>query len=125
MKIMVTGSREWTRQDVILRQLRAWYEKGSELVVGDAKNGADQMAIDIWWRYTGSPPNIFKADWDAFPGVAGLYRSDRMVQRMLAYATRGEECVVLGFMLRPGTPGTLHALREARKAGLFVVEHLL
>lgn len=127
MIILGSGSRAWRDESVILRTLRAWYEPDAELVVGDCPDGADPILRTLWAKYAGSPPNVHRAHWSSFDGAAGGERNQRMVDRVLAAATRKEDYIALFFVAldagRKGSPGTMDCLARAERAGLSTVVH--
>jgi YspA, cpYpsA-related SLOG family len=81
-RLLVTGSRDWTDEDLILAELtraRAELGDGATLVHGDAR-GADRMAAAIWagpWRLHVEP---HPANWGRDGNIAGYLRNRLMVR---------------------------------------------
>lgn len=83
MRILITGSRLWSREDVIAGALRdAWIEGGRPtdaiLVSGACPTGADKIAERIW-RRQGLPIEHHPADWKKYGRAAGPRRNQHMV----------------------------------------------
>lgn len=82
-----------------------------DLVIEGAARGADQLAHE--WAYgSGVPNDRYPADWDAFGNFAGPKRNKAMLDE-------GNPDLVIAF---PGGAGTRNMIRQARKAGVEVVE---
>lgn len=112
MRILVTGSRDWTNDYAVQYQLvGAWQARGEPsevvLVSGACPTGADRMAEDValarGWRVERHP-----ADWDKHGKRAGFLRNQEMVDL-------GAE-VCLAFILNhsKGATMTLNMAREAK-----------
>lgn len=86
MRILITGSRDWTDSDVILDAIRdaiADYAWGSLLdetmiVSGQCPTGADHMAEEIA-RKNGIRLELHPADWNQYGKAAGFRRNAEMV----------------------------------------------
>lgn len=115
MKIMVSGSRTWTDETMMLDAFVThvpWNLRGSvTLFHGDAA-GADRMADRLWRTYRIGPVVPIPANW-ALGRRAGPIRNGLLVAQMPDKA--------LFFNL--GTPGTTDALRQAREAGIVTFEY--
>jgi hypothetical protein len=106
MRVMVTGSRDWTDIQTVHDALAA---KSPTLVInGRCPTGADQYAHE-WCEMTGVPEDPHPADWNQFGKRAGYLRNAEMV------ALRPD--VVLAFP-RPGSRGTNMTIDLAREAGI-------
>lgn len=125
LRILVTGSRNWTDRDAIARALfdalaayaREAIREMPVLVHGGAR-GADTIADQVWrermlWAEL-ADPEIHRADWERYGRRAGMVRNAEMVN---AGAT-----VCLAFPLGD-SPGTRGCIRLAEKAGIPVVVH--
>ena len=95
MRILVTGSRDWTDRDAIYRALNAACvefdlnhepdEYGNTMpdpskvtIVEGGARGADAIARD--WCYSADfMPETHKADWDLYKRRAGIIRNAEMV----------------------------------------------
>lgn len=129
MRILVTGSRDWTDRAAIAEALRPWIEQAEldgqdalavgrslppapVLVHGGCPTGADALADGLFASW-GLPREVHPADWSTHGKPAGPIRNAEMVA---LGAT-----VVLAFPLG-ASRGTRNCMRLARKAGLFVRE---
>lgn len=140
-RILVCGSREWARAFpclfcgaktgadcrggsglpfhqarlalavVPIRERLAAFAAGTEIVVGGAR-GADELASEVA-SALGFAVEVYHADWRRFGRRAGPIRNARML-------IEGKPDLVLAFNL--GTPGTEDMMRQARQAGLEVIE---
>lgn len=79
------------------------------IVVGDA-HGADAAARE-WARLTGRPCEVHTADWRRLGRAAGPERNGRMV--------RSGADLLVAF---PGGRGTANCIRQARAAGIPVID---
>lgn len=75
MKLMISGSRYWTNEDIIKRVLLE--VQPTEVIVGDA-NGADKITRKLCKRY-GITYTVFKADWARHGRAAGPVRNRKMI----------------------------------------------
>lgn len=80
MRILITGSRDWTDQNLIWDTLNNIAEPYAVLVSGACPTGADKMAED----WAGNQPDItverYPADWKRFGKRAGFLRNSKMVE---------------------------------------------
>jgi len=113
--ILVTGSRDWTKNHIILNKLHSLYVDGERTVLihGDCR-GADRIAGRI---ADGIP------DWQVIPmpavgQMAGPFRNQHMLDVLKALKLCGYECFVLAFPL-PGKD-TYHMISIAREVGFDV-----
>jgi hypothetical protein len=77
MRILVTGSRDWTNAVAIEHALRHRAVKGAVLVHGNCR-GADIIAATIW-RRLGLKDEPHPADWSLHGKAAGFIRNREMV----------------------------------------------
>lgn len=115
MRVLVTGSRDWTDGDVVFGALyRARSEGGAGDVVvihGDCPTGADALA-NLWaHRRPGVRVERHPADWATHGRRAGFLRNKAMVDA-------GAD-VVLAF-IKNGSRGASMTARLAEEAGLTV-----
>lgn len=131
MRILVTGSRDWTDEDTMFEVLLPLLpDRGSlmhtvVLVHGACPDGADDMASMIWTT-NGGLEERHPAEWDKHPGrSAGYVRNAEMV------ALGANAC--LAFLMpcskqtctkpKPhDSHGTAMCADLARKAGIPVIE---
>ncbi len=118
MRILVTGSRDWTDDQVIadtLCDLTKEQLGGCVLIHGGAA-GADRIAADTaraWASMWGDwSIERFLADWDMHGQMAGAIRNAQML-------TEGKPDICLAFPL-PGSKGTWDMIRKANAAGIEV-----
>jgi YspA, cpYpsA-related SLOG family len=104
--VLVTGSRDWERRDIIRERLVRLPE-GVEILHGGAR-GADTMAAEIA-RSLGIPERAVLPDWDNEGSRAGVLRNVAMLEE--------EPDLVLAFWDRLSS-GTAHTIREARRRGI-------
>lgn len=118
MRVLICGSRDWTRRAVIETYLNGFkVEFGSDLVIieGDAK-GADKIAGD-WARKNLLEKNhlCFPADWKKHGKGAGPIRNKQML-------VEGKPDIVIAFkdhfdlFLQRG--GTENMVEQANNAGI-------
>lgn len=107
MTILVTGSRTWTRWDLMRSHLRPYLEDGACLIQGGAR-GADQMAREIADEF-GSPVRTFPADWTQYGMAAGAIRNREMLDT--------QPDLVLAFW-DGKSRGTQDCFDEARRRGI-------
>lgn len=85
MKILVSGSREWTNKEAIKRVLLDYHEWAimSEtkitLIHGGAR-GADTLAGEVAQKF-GWDVEVFKADWETHKKGAGPIRNKLMLEQ--------------------------------------------
>jgi hypothetical protein len=103
MLIAFSGSRDWSIRGDVLRALKAHYEPGCTLVVGDAE-GADALATEIWRRYVGEPI-IVRAQWATFGKAAGPLRNQAIMDNW--------PDILVAVMYRPSTVGTQDMINRA------------
>jgi hypothetical protein len=115
IRVLITGSRTWTHSSSIrcVLDLVTAAGGGITLVHGGAGRGAD--AIASGWgasrHHDGWPVRVerYPADWNRYGRRAGIVRNAEMVN---AGAN-----VVFGFV-RDASPGTIHCLGIAMRAGI-------
>lgn len=113
LRILITGSREWTDRDVIrdaiVREGRASGLSGQDTtIVHGAARGADLLAADVAREFN-CRIEAHPADWDRYGKSAGHHRNAEMV------ALGADVC--LAFPL-PGARGTWDCVRKAKAAGI-------
>jgi len=111
MKILVTGSRNWTDQELIRTALDQFRCRDEQILLihGNAR-GADRIAARIgteWGWWIESHP----ADWEFFGDQAGPIRNQEMVDR--------QPDIVLAFP-QPGSVGTWDCVQRARQQGIVI-----
>ena len=108
MRVIVTGSRKWTNEAAIERELRG-LPPGTVIVHGNA-HGADALAGTIA-RRLGFSVEAHTADWKRLGRAAGILRNQSMLEL-------GAD-LVLAFP-HPDSIGTYDMIERARKAGIAV-----
>lgn len=130
MRVIVTGSRDWTDRQAVHDALNEVYRTYGPVVLvhGDCSTGADAMAHE-WYEFARRlvPVNEerFRAAWEARGKAAGPERNERMVkagaQLLLAFTgpcTR-EHCT----QPQPhDSHGTASCVELAREAGVEIKE---
>ena len=86
MRILVTGSRDWSHRDVMADALRGFSDGSPITIVHGGARGADQMAGE-WARKHGLEEEVFPAQWNTHGKRAGFVRNAEMV------ATQPDVCV--------------------------------
>lgn len=111
-RVLVCGGRDyndWERVSAVLNKLDA--EMGIGVIIEGGARGADKAARN--WAYQGNiPTETYNAEWEAHGTFAGPMRNKRMLEE-------GQPDLVIAF---PGGAGTRNMIRQARKAGVEVVE---
>jgi hypothetical protein len=113
MRILVTGSRNWTNDEAILAAFADYAGQDVTLVSGACPTGADALAEEIAERFLGWEVERHPADWDRHGKAAGPIRNQEMVDL-------GAD-VCLAFPLGESR-GTRHCMAAAKRAGIPVVE---
>lgn len=111
MKVLVTGSRNWTDREAIIKAFSEYgFESKVTLISGACPTGADAIAEELaerrGWNIERHP-----ADWQKHGRAAGPIRNQQMVDR--------KPDLVLAFILN-GSKGASGTVAMARKAGLRV-----
>lgn len=124
MKILVTGSRDWTDEQPILEALIAegviQAQRDSVTVIHGAAKGADQIAhrVALDLGYTVRP---YPAEWNKYRDAAGPLRNLEMLVREHANRDQPGIDVCLAFPLK-NSRGTRHMMKFAALAGIRVVD---
>lgn len=116
MRVLITGSRDWSDTAAlraVLDELLAEHH-GLVLVHGGCPRGADALA-DRWAR--DHPREVlvdrYPANWGRYGRAAGLRRNGDMVRA-------GADLCVAFFVPGAGNRGTAHCAKLARRAGITV-----
>lgn len=112
MRVLVCGGRDFSDPALLNRTLDdlAKTEVVDCVIEGNAR-GADRIA-GYWARRRGIPNHKFPADWAAHGRAAGPMRNRKMLNE-------GHPDIVIAFR---GGAGTADMVRQARAAGVRVVE---
>ena len=116
-RLLVTGSRTWHDVRVIEQALAVILDRHPEgvlLVHGACPRGADAIAAAYAVRTPGYRTEAHAADWGRYGRSAGYRRNAEMV------ALGADGCAAF---IRGGSPGSTHAVRLARTAGIPVWLH--
>lgn len=109
MRIMVTGSRDWTdRKTIADAFMEVW--PGSTLIHGGCR-GADTLAEE-YFSAKRCPIDVYPAEWERDGFAAGPIRNQRMLEK-------GKPDVVYAFW-NGQSKGTLDAIRRAVNMGIKV-----
>lgn len=116
MKVLITGSREWTdgwALDVVIQGLADWaHNHGEKLtIVHGACRGADEIA-DEWKGLEGIEVLPFPADWARLGKPAGILRNQQMLDEA------GPDIVFAFHEDLAGSRGTKDMVRRALAAGV-------
>ena len=111
MRVLVTGSRDWTDIDTIYKALW-WLRNHSEevIVVHGAAPGADTLA-DVVAKKLGYIPVGYVAQWQKHKLAAGPIRNQRMVDS-------GADVVLAFHKDLKKSKGTKDCVKKARKANI-------
>jgi len=107
--VLVCGGRDYADRAFLFYTLSA--EPDITAIIQGGARGADEMAKE-WAGANGVACEEFKANWAQYGRAAGPMRNARMLGD-------GKPDVVFAF---PGGRGTADMIRQARKAGVKVVE---
>lgn len=118
MRILVTGSRDWTNETVIYKALRQY--AGEEdvfvtLVTGACRTGADPIA-ELFARDFGWNIERYPANWNLYGRAAGPIRNGQMV------GMGADICLAFIINNSRGSTGTIDL---CRKQGIPVVVHTM
>lgn len=111
-RVLVCGGRDYHDAERIFAVLKKYHEEaGIDFLIEGGARGADSLA-KRWADEHGIPGDTYYADWEAFGNLAGPKRNKAMLDE-------GNPDLVIAF---PGGSGTRNMIRQARKAGVEVVE---
>lgn len=80
MRVIVSGSRDWTDEEPIVERLGNQLRHGEFVLChGACPTGADDIA-DRWARMVGIQIDRFPADWDEYGRLAGPIRNGQMAE---------------------------------------------
>lgn len=111
MRILITGSRDWTDWETMDEALSAEIDGGDIAIVHGGARGADQMA-GSWARKYGLMEEVFPAQWNTHGKRAGFVRNAEMV------ATAPDVCLAF---IKNGSKGATMTADLAEKAGIRTV----
>ena len=114
MKVLATGSREWTSEQIIRREL-SLFPGGTIIVHGACPWGADAI-VDRISRELGFEVREYKARWGSFSrGFAGHARNDRMIREEHRPEEPIDLCLAFPTVL---CRGTVDCLWRAEQKGI-------
>lgn len=130
MKVLITGSREWTSHSIIRRELaplppRTIIVHGGNGYFDNAGrgfSGADMLA-DEAARCLGFSVRVYRADWKGLGPSAGPIRNAEMLARENPDAAGIPIHLVIAFsksFTRAFSPGTVGMIQLAERVGLTV-----
>lgn len=111
MRILVCGSQEYNDREVIKKELVA---RNATYVINGGAKGADALAVSAA-RQLNLECETYMADWNLFGRPAGPIRNKRMLDE-------GKPDIVLAFFAGRRTRGTQNMVKQAKEAGVPVVE---
>lgn len=123
MKILVTGSRDWTDSYTVMKALQTFYQPGMTVIEGGS-SGADAYARGWAVRANGVVLETHHAEWHLHGRRAGPLRNRKMLHLL-----NPDYDIVLAFILNGshGATGTVAmAEREfgfTRNLNMFVTEY--
>jgi len=106
MKVVVTGSRDWTNKDLIYNELMR-LPIDTTIIHGGAR-GADTIAGELAKKFCFEVIEV-PANWKKYRNAAGPIRNREMLDM--------EPDLVLAFPL-PESKGTKDCMKEARRRGI-------
>ena len=109
-RVLVCGGRDYRNRLMVYSVLAKYHaEAGIDRLIEGGERGADSLARD-WAESAGIPVDTYPADWEAHGSFAGRNR---------VMLEEGKPDLVIAF---PGGKGTRNMMKQARKAGVEVVE---
>lgn len=112
MRVLVCGGRDFNDGRHLCRVLDTLHQKSRfSVVIHGAQRGADFLA-GRWAKAHGIAVDPYKAEWTHLGRAAGPIRNRRMLEE-------GRPDLVVAF---PGGSGTANMVRQARGAGVKVIE---
>ena len=118
LKVVVTGSRDWTHRETIERELKDITRiHGSGVLAHGGAKGADTIAGEIA-ELLGWEVKVYKADWHEYRNAAGPIRNRQMLADM-------RPDVVVAFLSRERgwnkSKGTMNCAMTANEMGYRVL----
>jgi hypothetical protein len=112
LRVLVCGGRDFKDWELFDKTLLELDEATmiTDIIAGGAK-GADTLA-QIWAAEFGVNAHFYHADWDTYGRAAGPIRNKQMLDE-------GKPDLVVAF---PGGRGTANMVKQAREAGVKVIE---
>jgi hypothetical protein len=123
MRILITGSRQWTDRDAIeaaiLEQVSLkLVENGNVTIVHGGAVGADVIAKDVARTYRMKQEEHLPKYAERYGGLAGL--SAPLVRNDLMVSLGADVC--LAFTVDDRWSGTRYTMKKAKEAGIPVIE---
>lgn len=128
MRILITGSRDWTDRPCITQAIaNAMNDHHASIedtvIVHGAAAGADRLAEEVaqFMGIKTDPHPVTPEDWDRIGKRAGILRNIQMVKSgadiCLAFINpcRKDDCIIRGIH---GSHGATHCSETARRAGI-------
>jgi hypothetical protein len=112
MRVIVCGGHDYNSPNTVEANLDAIHSQNTitALMQGGA-SGADKFADDWAARHPDIQRHVCHADWKTHGRAAGPIRNARMLE--------WKPDIVIAF---PGGAGTANMVKQARKAGVYVIE---
>lgn len=114
MKLLITGSREWTDRKAI-RDVLARFPAGTVLIHG-ACRGADKIAAGVG-NQLGFDVRPYPADWERFGNAAGPIRNQEMIDKECLDGDEIDICIAFHDDLE-NSKGTKDMIEKADNAGI-------
>lgn len=113
--MIIAGSRDLTDYEIVRETMRRLIDEGLQVdeVISGSAPGADTLG-ERWAHEHDVSLVRFEADWETYKRRAGPMRNAKMA----AYASEGEEGVLVAFPRASGSPGTESMIRAAKREGL-------
>lgn len=112
MRMLVCGSRDYSRRDILYAALDRYIIEGIDVIIEGEAKGADTLARE-WAELRGIPVIKFPADWNKYGRAAGPIRNKQMLDD-------GKPDLVIAFPngKLDDTKGTKNMVKQARAAGI-------
>jgi len=111
MKVIVTGSRDYTNKEFVFEKLdNVNKQYGIDLLICGDASGVDQLAI-MWAQYNEIPFKKYKANWGLFGKKAGPIRNEKMAK------SGADLCIAF-----PGGRGTENMKSNAKKYNIDILD---
>jgi hypothetical protein len=111
VRVLVCGGRDFTDWALLKDTLDGLEPMQASVIIHGAARGADTLA-SCWGKLRKVPVWAFQADWEKHGHAAGPFRNAQMI-------AEGLPDLVVAF---PGGRGTADMVRQARGAGVRVIE---
>jgi hypothetical protein len=119
MIVVVTGSRDWKRADILNKALDTL---SPTLVFHGGARGADTLA-GKWCDEKGVDCLIVPALWTGHGKQAGTLRNKRMLELAKMIAESSQSSIKVAAFPLPDSIGTKHCMSQAKKMGIAIEQY--